>query len=306
MHPSMPSRRSMLVAGASLGVGLVTTGSTTTFPTRASRRDPAQDVRSDLRDLEDRYGARLGVFGYNVRTRAKVAYRSDERFAICSVFKGLAAAHVLRDFDRRGEFLDRVVHYTEDEVVEHSPITGPNQPTGMRMRDICAAAISVSDNTAGNLMMRETGGPAGLTRFFRSIGDPRTRLDRWETELNTSYPGDLRDTTTPAAVGRSYGRLILGRALNPTDRCQLTDWLKASTTNTYRFRAGLPADWVLADKTGGGGYGSGNDVGVVWTSVGTPLVLSVLTVRPRPDDVVDNALIADAAGVLARRLAPGE
>ncbi|GHI03897.1 hypothetical protein Scel_22180 [Streptomyces cellostaticus] len=176
----------------------------------------------------------------------------------------------------------------------------------MSVGDLCAAAIQYSDNAAGNLLLRQIGGPEGLTRFFRSLGDPVSRLDRWETDLNTAVPGDVRDTTTAEAIGRSFERLTLGRALEDTDRAQLVTWLKGNTTSTRRFGAGLPQGWVLADKTGTGDYATAHDIGVAWTTRNTPVLLAVLSTRPAKDAPVDDALIAEAARVLARTLAPGE
>lgn len=246
------------------------------------------------------------MYARNVRTGETVRYRAGERFAMCSVFKGLAAAHVLRDYDHCGRFLDRVVHYTEADLLPSAVITRRHVDTGMTVRALCAAAIRYSDGTAGNLLLRETDGPRGLTRFCRSIGDAYTRLDRWEPDLTTAIPGDLRDTTTPEAIGRSFGLLIVGRSLSTDDRRQFSSWLKGNTTSANRFHAGLPDDWVIADKTGSGDYATANDVGVVWTSKGTPLVLSVMTSKDTKEASRDEELIANTARVLARTLAPGE
>ncbi len=93
------------------------------------------------------------------------------------------------------------------------------------------------------------------------------------------------------------------RALPDADRELLTDWLIANTTNVERFRAGLPADWTLADKTGGGSqYGVADDVGVVWPSLRPPLVLSVLTTKHAPEGPSDNPLVAKVAGLAAKAL----
>ncbi|MFI1198208.1 class A beta-lactamase [Streptomyces sp. NPDC020883] len=259
----------------------------------------------ELRALELRYGARLGVYAHNVRTGRTVAHRAQERFAMCSTFKTVAAAAVLRD-EAHCAPLDKVIHYPAADLVPYSPKTEEHVDTGMKVGDLCAAAIQYSDNTAGNLLLRQIGGPAGLTRFFRSIGDRVSRLDRWETELNTALPGDLRDTTTPEAIGRSYGKLAVGRALAPDDREQLVGWLRGNTTGAKRIRAGLPHGWVVGDKTGTGDYASANDIGVAWTTRRTPIVLAVLTSKTTKDAPVDDALIADAAHIVARTLAPGE
>ncbi len=82
--------------------------------------------------------------------------------------------------------------------------------------------------------------------------------------------------------------------------------MKGNTTSDQRFHAGLPQGWVIGDKTGTGAYASDHDVGVAWTTRGTPILLSVLSSKATADAPVDNALIADAARIIATALAPGE
>ncbi|MFB7597796.1 class A beta-lactamase [Streptomyces sp. NPDC056160] len=310
-------RRGLFKAGLALSTAVLAPA-VTAAPAKAAAGTPAsakaapagaavgsRHVADELRVLERRYGARLGVQARNARTGQTLSYRAGERFAMCSTFKVFAAAAVLRDHDRCAP-LDKVVHYPPTDILPNSPITEQHVGSGMTVGELCAAAIQYSDNAAGNLLLRELGGPAGLTRFFRSLDDRVSRLDRWETDLNTAVPGDPRDTTTPGALAASLERLTLGRALTGGDREQLITWLKGNTTSAERFRKGLPEGWVVADKTGTGDYASANDIGVAWTTRGTPVVLTVLTSKSAKDAAVDNALVAEAAGVVARTLAPGE
>jgi beta-lactamase class A len=283
-------RRTLLTAGTATAAALLTGA-------------PAHAATTDrLRELESQHGARLGVFAHNLATGRTVRHHADERFPICSLFKTLAAAAVLRDLDQDGEVLDKRIHYTADDVVENSDITEDHVATGMTVRELADAAIRFSDNTAGNLLLRELGGPTAITRFARSLGDPVTRLDRWEPELNSAEPGRVTDTTTPRAIGRTYARLVLGDALNRPDRDLLTHWLLNNTTSVNRFRAGLPKAWALADKTGGGSYGTNNDAGIAWTEDGTPLVLVVQTTKPEQGATPDHALIVKTAELLADTL----
>ena len=294
---SHPSRRTALALGTAAALSL---GGGTAHALPATG-----GVTARLRDLEREHTARLGVYARNVRTGRTVAYRADELFPMASVFKTLAAAAVLRDLDRDGEFLTRRVHYTQAYVTKsgYSPVTEKHVATGMTVEELCDATIRFSDNTAGNLLLKELGGPTAITRFARSIGDRTTRLDRWEPELNSAEPWRVTDTTTPRAIGLTYARLVLGSALEPGDRARLTDWLLRNTTSLERFRKGLPADWLLADKTGGGQYGGNNDVGITWPPDGPPIVMSVLTTQPEEDAPADNPLVAGAAALLAAELA---
>ncbi|MGW5774191.1 class A beta-lactamase [Streptomyces longwoodensis] len=267
--------------------------------------DELVGLGEEFRALEQRYGARLGVYARNVRTGRTVAHRAGERFAMCSTFKAFAAAAVLRDHADCAP-LDRVLHYPPRDILDNSRHSEAHLATGMTVGQACAAAIQYSDNTAGNLLLRQIGGPQGLTRFFRSLGDRVSRLDRWETDLNTAGPGDQRDTSTPHALGTSFERLTLGRALARTDREHLVTWLKGNTTSAQRFGAGLPRDWTLADKTGTGSYATAHDIGIAWTTRHTPLLLTVLSTKDARDAPVDNDLIRDTAALLAATLAPGE
>ncbi|GAA2506460.1 class A beta-lactamase [Streptomyces gobitricini] len=305
------TRRALLTAAAG-AAALLTTGAAGPAPAPApapahsgprdgAARQGAARVAAvrRLRALERRHGARLGAVARNTVTGATVLYRAGERFPMCSTFKTLAAAAVLRDLDRHGEVLARRVRYTEADLVPHSRKCEENLATGMTVAELCDAAIRYSDNTAANLLLRELGGPGAVTRFCRSLGDRTTRLDRWEPELNSCEPWRVEDTTTPAALSGTYERLVLGTALNRADRERLTGWLLGNTTSTHRFRAGLPEDWRLADKTGGGSYGTNNDAGIAWTPGGTPVVLAVLTTKPEREAAADDLLVARAASVLA-------
>lgn len=296
---SRPSRRTVLALAtgglAALGLGAAGPASADTRP------GTDQGTLRRLRDMEREHGARVGVYARNLATGRTVVHRAEELFPVCSVFKPLAAAAVLRDLDRDGDFLARRIHYTQAEVeaAEWAPVTKEHVADGMTVEALCAAAVSQSDNLAGNLLLRELGGPTAITRFTRSLGDRVTRLDRWEPALNSAEPWRTEDTTNPRAIGETYARLVLGDALPRGDRDRLTGWLLANTTNTQRFKEGLPG-WTLADKTGGGNaYGVANDVGVVWSPAGVPVVMAVLTTRPQaPQGPNDSKLVADTARLL--------
>ncbi|QPP06073.1 class A beta-lactamase [Streptomyces bathyalis] len=304
---SRPARRTLLAAGAGSVLAACTSsaGDKPAAPSAPGSHDAA--VTGRLKKLEREHDARLGVFAHNTRTGRTVAHRADDRFPMCSTWKPLAVAALLKDRDRDGsDRLAERVRYSRSDLEDHSPVTGTrgNLADGMTVRQLCDATLRYSDNTAANLLLRELGGPAAVTRFCRSVGDEVTRLDRWEPELNSAEPGNVKDTTSPRAVGRTYMHLTLGDVLGRPERLQLTDWLKGNTTGDEALRAGIPEGWTLGERTGGGDYGTDNDVGVAWT-VGdqVPIVLSVLTTRKSADAEPDHSLIAGTARILARALA---
>ena len=230
-------------------------------------RAQTTDAEEAFRRIEAASGGRLGVCIHDTGTGRRLAYRADERFPMCSTFKFLAAAFVLQRADSGLEELTRAVAIpAKADLVPYSPATGPNAGRTMTMAQLCDAAVTLSDNTAANLMLESFGGPAGLTEFTRALGDRFTRLDRNEPLLNEATPGDERDTTTPAAMLGLMTKLLVNKTLKSASREQLTAWMLANNTGAKQIRAGLPNGWRVGDKTGSGGNGTGNDIAIVWPS----------------------------------------
>ncbi|WP_425570546.1 class A beta-lactamase [Pseudonocardia adelaidensis] len=294
-----PSRRSVLAAALLLPLaGCGAPAAAPPAPAAPATQTPARTDR--LPELERRFDARLGVYAVDTGSGRELAHRADEPFAMCSVFKALAAAAVLQRTPP--EYLDERVHFTEADLIDPSPIAAQHVAEGMTVRELCDAAVRYSDNAAGNLLLADVGGPAGITAFARSLGDEVTRLDRTEPELNTAIPGDERDTTTPRAIAGSLRALVLGDHLDPADRALFTEWLVGNRTGDERIRAGLPAGWRVGDKTGTGSYGTANDVAVLWPPDAAPIAVAVLTSRAAEDATRDEALLAEAAAVVAQEL----
>ena len=255
---------------------------------------------ADFAALESTFDARLGVYAIDTGTGREIAYRADERFAYASTFKALAAAAVLQRTEPAE--LDRVVTYTAGDLITYSPVTELHVADGMRLRDVVEAAVRFSDNTAGNLMLDELDGPAGFTAELAAMGDTVTNAVRWEAGLNDGVPGDPRDTTSPRAFATDLREFTLGDALPAADRAQLIEWMTGNATGANLIRAGVPADWAVADKSGSGGYGVRNNIAVVWPPGSAPMVIAVLSTRDSPDATRDDALIAQAASVVVNSL----
>ncbi|SEU01016.1 class A beta-lactamase [Nonomuraea wenchangensis] len=290
-----------LLAGSSLGTA---TASAATTEAEAGPLQGGQAlVTKELRALEKSYKGRIGAYAIDTATGRTVAYRSGERFPLLSTFKAPVCAAALHKASTSAPgLMDKVVKWTKAELKPNSPTTEKHVADGLTVAQLCEAAITLSDNTAGNMVLKQVGGPAGLTRYFRSLKDPVSRLDRWETELNDWSAKDKRDTTTPAAISRDLRLLTWGDALNAKDRQRLIGWLRANRTGDTRIRAGLPKSWTIGDKTGTNSeIGGANDIAVVWPDkAAAPIIMAVYTTRSTPS--VDDKVLAKTATVLARGL----
>lgn len=302
MTPSLPRRAALAALVPLLALPLAACGTEDTG--NASSPDASATAGQPKREftaLERKFDAKLGVYALDTGSGKEIAHRPDTRFAHASTFKALLAGVILKQTSAAD--LDERVEYTEQDLPEYSPITERHASDGMTLRELCDAAVRHSDNGAANLLIRHLGGPAELQKALRTGGDRVTHTDRYETEMSAAEPGDVRDTSTPRALAGSLRTYALQDALPARKRTMLTDWLKRNTTGDDLIRAGAPKGWKVGDKTGNGGYGTRNDIAVVWPPKSDPIVLAVLSKRDTKNAEHDDALVADAAEVALEALA---
>lgn len=266
-------------------------------PSTSPSSAPAEQAL-DLAALEAELDVRIGVYALDTGTGQVLTHRADERFAYASTFKALAAAAVLAEADDAE--LDTLLQYGPEDLRAYAPVAEANLGRGLTLREAAAAATTHSDNTAGNLLLEHLGGPAGFAERLRAVGDEVTLPVRTEPELNTAVPGDDRDTSTPRQLATTLRTYLLGDVLDPADRDELEGWMRASSTGTDLIRAGVPAGWVVADKTGAGSYGTRNDIAVVRPPGRDPVVMAVLTSRDgQRDERLDVAVARATEQVVA-------
>lgn len=290
VSPMMLDRRTLLTAAAGLAA----------WPGLALPQDAAPSLAAYERET----GGRIGLFAENLRTGAKIAWRGDERFVMCSTFKASLAAFILARIDRGQDRLEHMVSYGSGDVPDwHAPVAKQNLAKGaMSVADMCAAAVEYSDNTCANLLLARVGGPSALTAFWRSTRDEITRLDHNEPMLNRSPPGDPRDTPTPVAMAGTLHRLVLGKELSPGSRDRLTNWMVNCKTGDNRLRGGLPKDWRIGDKTGNNGNDAAGDIAVVWPKSNAPIVICAYTQGGSPTASQLEAIFAEIGRIVGARL----
>jgi beta-lactamase class A len=265
-----------------------------------TRRSAYADARVPFAEVEAQLGGRIGVAAVDMGTGARLAHRSGERFAMCSTFKWLLAAAVLAKADDGVVDLDQRLSFAPKDVLDYSPVTKSHVGEGgLSIKALCEAAVEVSDNTAANTLLTFIGGPRSLTGYLRRIGDPVTRLDRFELSLNSNLPGDPRDTTTPDAMIATMRKVLVGNALSADSREMLIEWLKNCQTGLHRIRAGLPKEWTVGDKTGTGENGAANDIAIIWPPLRAPLLIAAYCNNSRATPDALNAAHAQIGRIVA-------
>ena len=289
------NRRALLAAASGLAV----------WPALAQKtEDKTTDATLPaLTTYERETGGRIGVYAENLMTGAKVAWRAEERFVMCSTFKASLAAFVLARVDRGDDHLEQMVAYGPQDLLEYAPAAKQNLARGaMSIAEMCEAMVELSDNSCANLLLARVGGPSALTAFWRSTGDSVTRLDHHEPELNHSPPGDPNDTTTPMAMVGNLRRFVLGEILSRESRQQLTGWMLNCKTGNNRLRAGLPKDWRIGDKTGNNGKDASGDIAVVWPRPDRPVLIAAYTQGGSPSAAQLEAVFTEIGRMVGSQL----
>jgi beta-lactamase class A len=266
-------------------------------PLVAAKTEESHGDITAFADLEKQHaGSRIGVAAIDSSKNRRVDYRADERFIMCSTFKVLAVAAVLKRVDEGKEKLDRFVPYGQAQLLSYAPVTRAHaKEGGMTVEALCAAAIEMSDNTAANLLLETIGGPPKWTEFARNLGDNVSHLDHLEPELNVAIAGKDNDTTTPAAMCGVLQRLFASDALSASLRTKLEGWMQQGQTGIKMIRASVPADWKAGDKTGRSGDGATNDIAIVRPPEGGPIFLAIYTVDPSESQEARDQLVAEVA-----------
>lgn len=280
-------RPALLVAACAVALGTIAS-----FPALGAENPilaAAEKAETGLR-------ARVGLAVVDTATGNTWLRNADQRFPMASTFKALACAALL---DSGADKSNRKIVIGEADLEAYSPVTKSMVGTEASASDLCAITLRTSDNTAANKVLEVLGGPAEVTAFLRSIGDATTRLDRTEPELNEGKPGDPRDTTTPAKMAETIGKLVLGDALGEPERRQLTDWLVGNEVGGPLLRAGMPGDWRIADRTGAGGHGTRGIVAVMWPPARKPIIAAVYLTETDASMDARNAAIAEIGKAIA-------
>ncbi len=311
------SRRRFVLSGSALT--LLGACSATQWPAgssaRAHTRSDATFPRAQraLEIIEESTDGRIGVAAINLADGSVLMHREHERFAMCSTFKWLLGAVVLQNVENGTEQLNRPISWTADDLISWSPITKPlveasdSGTATLSVGELCHATLSISDNTAANLLLDTMGGPQGLTQAVRAFGDNVTRLDRYEPELNENAPDDVRDTSTPHAMLALMQTVLFGSVLSMASTAQLKEWMMANVTGNSRLRAGLPEKWTVGDRTGTSSNNANNNLAFAIAPADSipangPLLIVSFTNAPNPMTPEANVVHARIARLISNTL----
>ncbi len=270
-----------LAAGLALGLFVGAT---------ASAQTAELQIAATIERIEQTLDARVGLLVRDTGSNWSISHRADERFLMNSTFKAMLCGAVLDRVDEGTLDLGERLDISAEDILSYAPVTETRVGETMSLGELCFATLDMSDNTAANLLIDRLGGPESVTAFLREIGDPVSRLDRREPEMNTFSPGDPRDTTTPAAMVSTLEAMLAGDALSPESRAQLVDWMSHGGVTGALIRASAPEGWLVADRSGSGNYNR-NVVAMVTPPGRAPYFIAVFLSDADADFATRNAAV---------------
>jgi beta-lactamase class A len=303
----------------------------------ADRRQPGA-LDAPLQQALERLAARarpgiLGVTVLDIDTGTAVRVNADRAYPMMSVFKAPVAATVLAQIDAGSVSLDQEVTIDSKDVESGSavPSIGARFSGGQMtftVRRLLTAAVSESDNTAADALVRLVGGPKVVTEFLRAhaIDGMRVDLDEagvtsifeatdrgesispGETEQQalarhrrgySAYIYDPRNSTTPDAAADFLEKLWKGQLLSLDSTKRLLDLMHGQSVPA-RLRSGLPANVRFADKAGtsyslDGETAAFNDIGIIKRPDGRTVIVAAFLTASYADKQHRDALFAEIA-----------
>ncbi|MBS1854707.1 MAG: class A beta-lactamase [Acidobacteria bacterium] len=227
---------------------------------------------------------RIGAAVLLIETGEHAAWHGRGRFPMQSVYKFPIAMAVLRDVDRGKLALDQPVRIDAAEMVPstlHSPIRDSHPGgTAMTLAEVLRYAVTESDGTASDVLLRLVGGPARVTAYLEELGVRGVRVVTTEREMSLSEPVQYRNWAQPEEVVALLRLFWQGRGLSAASRARLLEWMTVTGTGPKRIRGLLPQGAPVAHKTGTSNTSHGltpatNDVGIVTLPDGRHLAIAV-------------------------------
>lgn len=262
-------------------------------------------VQNQLQKLEKSFDGKIGVYAIDTNSNSIIAYRADEYFPVQSTSKLMDVAALLKQAEKNKSLLNQKITYTHKDLISYSPVTKIHVNDGLSLQALAEAAMTYSDNAAANLITKKLGGPKMVTSFARAIGNPSFNMEHYEGNLNSNL-NNHEDSSTPKDMAMSLQKLTLGDVLTPSQQTQLVAWMRNNTTSYQRVRQATPLGWNVADKTGTGNYGIANDIGILWSPLCKPIVLSIYTARNKADAKHRDDIVASTTNIVMSEFAKND
>ena len=260
-----------------------------------------KEIGTIAEDAKGTVGAAIVV----VETGDSAAFNANRNFAMQSVYKLPIAMAVMQQIDAEKLALDEVVGVTKDDMVrpgQRSPIRDANpNGTTMTVRELIRLAISESDGTASDVLMRIAGGAPQIQAYLAATGVGKDMaVKNTEKEFTTDWQIQYQNFATPNAAIDLLRNLHEGNGISPTNREVLLRFMTESPTGPNRLKGLLPNGTPVAHKTGTSGSRNGiqaatNDIGIITLPNGHHMLIAIFVGDSKADEKTRESVIARIA-----------
>lgn len=273
------------------------------IPKRSSRTAPDK-LRAQIARIAADARGRVGASVLLIETGETVSINGDARFPMQSVYKLPIGMAALARVDAGALTLEQRVRVEPAEFVhpgQRSPLRDAN-PNGAEVSvgELLRLAVSESDGTASDVLLRLAGGAPAVMKYLRGLGVNGVIVRDTEREIGRDPAVQYRNWATPAAAVGLLRALHEKRGLSEESRALLLRLMIETPTGLKRIKGRLPAGTVVAHKTGTSGTRDGvtaatNDIGIVTLPDGRHLAVAVFVADARADQATREDVIAQIA-----------
>lgn len=203
--------------------------------------------------------------------------------------------------------LEQKVAVTKTDFVragQHSPIRDRNpNGTELTVNELIRFAISESDGTASDVLMKLAGGPEAIKSYLSGLNITQMIVANSEKEIGNDWDTQFRNWATPDAAVALLRALHERRGLTESSQALLLKFMIESTPGAKRLKGLLPAGTIVAHKTGTSGTKKGitaatNDIGIITLANGKHLAIAVFVSDSPADEASREGVSAKIAKLL--------
>ena len=261
-------------------------------------------LRKSIEQITSVAKGKVGVAAVVIETGESVSLNPNDRFPMQSVYKLPIGMAALKHVDAGKLKLDQKVQVTKSDYPRagmHSPIRD-KYPDGVELtvNELVRLAISESDSTASDVLMRLVGGPESVQAFLTELKIGDWIVLNTEKEIGQDWQVQYRNWATPEAAVALVRAAHFGTGLSKASHALVLKYLTESIPGAKRLKALLPSGTVVAHKTGTSGSRNGisaatNDIGIITLPNGRHVAIAVFVSDSPAEEATREGVIAQVA-----------
>lgn len=257
---------------------------------------PSSELSQRIAAIAQEARGKVGVAAVVLETGESAGLETGEKFPMQSVYKLPIGMAVLAKVDRGELKLEQKIRVTKAEMApgdSHSPLRDkhPEGDVDFTIAELINAAVSLSDNTACDVLIPLAGGGEAVTKQLRDFGINDLVVANTEREMAANNALQYLNFATPEAAVKLLRFVQEGRGLSAASREFLLKALRDTSTGPKRIKGLLPSDTVVAHKTGTSSKAC-NDIGIVSLPDGKHLAIAVFVADASADMAARESVIA--------------